>query len=45
MWMANPLDRPMKAFFVEAGDLSDIATLLDAHGNAIGGLPLPSLQT
>jgi hypothetical protein len=42
MWRSKvPLKQPLEAFFIEAGDLSDIATLLDAHGNVIGGKPLP----
>lgn len=42
MWRSTKaLDKPLEAFFVNAGDLTDIATLLDAHGIAVGGQPLP----
>lgn len=41
MWRSKAaLNKPLEAFFVEVGDLSDIATLLDAHGNAVGGKEL-----
>jgi hypothetical protein len=44
MWRSKqPLDKPLEAFFVDAGDLTDIATLLDAYGNVVGGLPLPAV--